>query len=439
MMDLAQRDLKHIFHPCSQMKDYLRYMPVNVESAEGSYLTLSNGEKIIDAISSWWCKSLGHAHPRLKNALFKQAHKFEHVIQANTTNEPIVQLSEKLCALTKTLNKIFYSCGGSNAVEIAMKMSIHARKIMGQEERTKFIALKNGYHGETIGALSVSDLQIYKEPYSDLIFESHLIENIPYVNGIEDPKWLNSNYHSGLIKNELSQLAETTTAIIVEPIVQGAGGMKIYSQHFLAELRKWSYENDIHFIADEIMTGFGRTGKMLACHHANIEPDFMCIGKGLTSGWLPLSAVLTSNKIVDLFYDDYKSGKSFLHSETYSGNSLGIAVALESLKIIEDEQILSNVPRIESVMRGFFNEIANRTGKLKNVRSLGGIVAAELVSHSKKERIGFEVALNAIKYGALLRPLGNTIYWLPPLNINSNTLEELYHITLKAIEDAYHT
>lgn len=436
-MDIIQSDLQHIWHPCSQMKDYLAYPPVEVTEAHSSYYTLSNGKKVIDAISSWWCKSLGHQHPRIKEALIKQMDKFEHVIQARTTNKEIVGLSAKLCSLSPNLNKVFYSTSGANAVEIALKMSLHSRKILGQHHRNKFITLKNGYHGETVGALSVSDVGMYKSAYSDMLFETITIENIAYVTGTEDPLWENAQAQWNMTEKKLGQLAETTTAIIVEPIVQGAGGMKIISANYLKKLSAWSRKNNIHLIADEIMTGFGRTGKMLACEHANIQPDFICLGKGLTAGWLPLSAVLTSTETYNHFYDDYEKGKSFLHSETYSGNALAVAAALESLAIIEDENIIEKANALSPLMRKHFENIASKTGKLSNIRSIGGIVAAELEPHSKNKRLGFEIALHANKLGALLRPLDHTLYWLPPLNIDSSCLEHLSEITEKAILLAY--
>lgn len=436
-MELAQRDLQHIWHPCSQMKDYLLYPPVEVVEANGSYYMLRDGKKIIDAISSWWCKSLGHKHPRLQNALKMQIEKFEHVIQARTTNIAIVELSEKLCALMPNLNKVFYSTSGANAIEIALKMSLHARKILGQTQRTKFIALKNGYHGETSGALSISDIGIYKSAYSELLFDTNIIDDIAYVMGVNDPLWKNATEHWCKTEKKLNKIADETTAIIIEPILQGAGGMLIISADYLQKLSAWCRKNDIHLIADEIMTGIGRTGKMLACEHANIEPDFICLGKGLTAGWLPLSAVLTSNEIYNYFYDDYESGKTFLHSETFTGNALGVAVALETLSIIEDEDILSKAIMLSSLMRQHFEHIADRTGLLTNIRTIGGMVAAELAPHPTKPRIGFEIALHANNLGALLRPLDHTIYWLPPLNTDPTTLAQLSDITEKAISLAY--
>jgi len=430
--NLIQRDLKHIWHPCSQMKDYENFLPQSVKSARGSHIELSNGKPLIDAISSWWCKSLGHNHPRLKKALQAQIEKFEHVILANTTNETIVQLSEKLCALMPSLNKVFFAGDGSCAVEVALKMSLHSRLIKGDTKRKSFITLQNGYHGETVGALSVSDLGIYKSPYESLCFECYTIKNIPYVTGREDPLWVNCHEQWQQIEKSLELLKDSATAIIVEPIIQGAGGMLIYSQDFLKRLSQWAKQNDIHLIADEIMTGLGRTGKMLACEHARVEPDFVCLSKGLTSGWMPFSAVLTTNEIYEIFYNDYLPEKSFLHSHTFSGNALGASLALEVFNIMEQENICDNVQALEAMLLDNMLEIAQVSGKLHNIRSLGGVVAADLIG-AHDQRLGYKIYQKAMSLGALLRPLGNTLYWLPPLNISPDTLDELKAITLKAI------
>lgn len=433
---LQQRDLNHLWHPCSQMKDYAKIGLLEVISAKGSYLELNNGQKIIDAISSWWCKSLGHAHPRLQQALLKQLDKFEHVILAGTTNETIVSLSERLAALSPKLNKVFYAGDGSCAVEIAMKMSLHTRIIRGEKNRRQFLALSNGYHGETAGALSVSDMGLYRDPYASLLFPCHFIQNIPYINDETDPVWNNCETYWETISQQLAPYAETATAILVEPIVQGAGGMKVYSQDFLYRLRQFTREHGIHLIADEIMTGLGRTGKMLACEYANVEPDFICLSKGLTGGFMPFSAVLTKQSIYDCFYDDYQAGKSFLHSHTYSGNALAASIALEVLNILVEEDMLTKSQQLGLAMRCMFQEIAANTGLLKNVRGIGAIAAADLICTSDR-RMGFEVYQKAIARGAFLRPLGNTLYWLPPLNIDMKTLSSLKMITEKAIEDVF--
>lgn len=433
MDDLITRDLNTLWHPCSQMKDYEAFKPLIIDSATGPYLHLSNGQKIIDAISSWWCKSLGHGHPQLKQALKNQLDKFEHVILANTTNKNIIHLSEKLCGLTKNLKKIFYAGDGSCAVEIALKLSIHSRQITGELNRTKFMALNNGYHGETGLALSVSDLGIYKKPYEKILLKPEFIQNIPYVQNTSDPLWHDCSENWAQILPQLEKHADVLTAIIIEPIVQGAGGMLMYSQDFLKKLRAWTTKNNIYLIADEIMTGLYRTGLPLACNHADIEPDFLCLGKNLTAGFLPLSAVLMPNNIYDLFYDDYETGKSFLHSHTHTGNALAVAVALENLNIINSEINNNNPPLLAHLM----TEVAENTGKLTNIRHIGHIVAADLIPNKNISRIGYKVYQEAVKMGALLRPLGNTIYWLPPFNTDEEVLFKLKEITENAVVAAY--
>lgn len=422
-----------IWHPCSQMKDYETFLPINVKSANGCMIELANGKKIIDAISSWWCKSLGHNHPQLQQAAMEQMAKFEHITLANTTNPTIANLSKQLSHLTDSLNKVFYTGDGSCAVEVALKMSLHARKVQGNQQRKKFVALQYGYHGETVGALSVSDVGLYREPYQDLLFETHFIENLPYVSGIHDPLWQQCDDHWQRIKQTLAPLQDTITAIIIEPIVQGAGQMRIYSQALLKHLRNWTKQHGIHLIADEIMTGMGRTGELFACNHAGIEPDFLCLSKGLTSGWLPFSVVLTRDDIYNIFYDDYASGKSFLHSHTYSGNALGASIALQVLTIFQQENILGNVAILADKMHTAMTEIAKRTSKLTNIRSIGAIIAADLICNDPHRRLGFEIYQKAVELGALLRPIGNTIYWLPPLNMSLETVDELKAITEQAI------
>lgn len=434
--NLIHLDLNHNWHPCSQMKDYEYFKPLLVKRAEGSEIELQNGKKIIDAISSWWCKSLGHQHPRLKAALQKQIDYFEHVLFVNTTNETIIHLSQKLAALTPALTKIFYAGDGSCAVEIALKMSMQAQQIKGESQRTHFIALENAYHGETIGAMSVSDLEIYNKAFNPLLFKSQFITSIPYVHTTSDPLWKDCSACWEKIVMQLVPLAKTAIAIIVEPIVQGASGMKIYSADFLYRLRKWAAKNDIYFICDEIMTGIGRTGKMLASEYANIVPDFVCLSKGLTAGWLPFSAVLTSNDIYDLFYDDYATGKAFMHSHTYSGHVLGAAIALEVLQIMEEENICTRANQLGEYMWLHFQEIALQTKKLQNIRQVGAIIAADLIVE-KEKRLGYTVYQEAIARGAFLRPLGNTIYWLPPLNTDYAVIDRLASITQAAIYAAY--
>ena len=429
---IVERSLQSLWHPCSQMKDYELFKPLIVHRARGSHIELENGTKIIDAISSWWCKSLGHNHPQLKSALLAQLEKFEHVIFANTTHEIILELAEKLTHLTKSLTKVFFAGDGSCAVEVAMKMSLHSRQILNQPKRQRFLALSNGYHGETAGALSVSDVGLYRNPYAAMLFAVDYITPV-YVSGPEDPLWNDIGENWVNIEKQLDRLASELTAVIVEPIVQGAGNMKIYSADFLKKLHAWAIAHGIHFIADEIMTGLYRTGPVFACEHAGIEPDFLCLGKGLTSGWLPFSAVLIKEEIYALFYADYATGNNFLHSHTYCGNALGASVALATLEVMRQENIPARVQAMQSVLKNNMQFVAEQTGRLTQVRGIGAIAAADIITGSPSQRAGYAVYQKAVKLGALLRPLGNTLYWLPPLNTDSITLMELKEITLASL------
>ncbi|HLD95659.1 MAG TPA: adenosylmethionine--8-amino-7-oxononanoate transaminase, partial [Alphaproteobacteria bacterium] len=387
MQSLQDLDLNYTWHPCSQMKDYKSFKPLVIKGAKGAYIELKNGQKLIDAISSWWCKSLGHNHPALKKALIEQLEKFEHVIFANTTHEVIASLSQDLANLIKGLTKVFYTGDGSCAVEVALKMSLHSRKIKKHQRRTKFLSLKNGYHGETVGALSVSDLGLYKKPYEDLLFESYFIEPL-YVSGRFDENWQNANSHWQKVLPLLEKHKNTLTAIIVEPLIQGAGGMKIYSKDFLSKLFSFAKDYNIHIIADEIMTGLARTGKMVACEYIEQKPDFVCLSKGLTSGFMPFSCVLTTQEIYDTFYGDFSSNKAFLHSHTHSGNALGASVAKVTLEVIKQENLCARALELERIMTNYMKDIQEQTGLLKNIRSLGAVVAADLVNSRNSPRLG---------------------------------------------------
>lgn len=417
-MNITDKALEYIWYPCSKMEDYQDFKPQHIKKALGSYIELNNGKRVIDAISSWWCKSLGHGHTRLQQALIEQMAKFEHVMQPHMANDVIVELSEKLAGLTTNLKKAFYASDGSTAVEIALKMSLHAQINRGEQHRKKFLALENGYHGETIAALSVSDLGKYKKPYEDLLFETKFIPNIPYVSNAQ-----NQDTNWNLVENFLEENQHEVAAIILEPIVQGAGGMKIYSQHFLRKLSQWAKKYNIYLIADEIMTGIGRTGKMLACNHSDIEPDFLCLSKGLTSGMLPLSVCLTSNEIYNLFYKK----DPFLHSNTHYGNALAASVAVEVLNIFKQENIIENIAKLNMLNK--MQKIAKNTGLVSNIRFIGGIVAADLAENID----GFKFYKKAMENGAILRPIGNCLYWMPPLNSKEETIEELAYITERTL------
>ena len=432
-MDLVERDLRHVWHPGSQMSDYATFAPIEIVGAQGSYLIDAKGNRIIDAISSWWCKSLGHKHPRLTQALIQQAQQFEHVIGANTCVAPVVKLAEKLAQLSPGCQKVFFACDGSSAVEIALKMSVHAQQRRGEFDKTEFIALENAYHGETIATLSVSDCEIFKKPYESLLTPTHFIKNIPYVHSIDDPLWKDCSSVWPAIEASLVSRATHCAAIIVEPIVQGAGGMLIYSADFLKRLSQFAKKHGIFLIVDEIMTGFGRTGTALASYHADIQPDLICLGKRLTAGYLPMSAVLVHDKIYDLFYGDYGPQTSFFHSHTHTGNALAAAVACSALDEYDETHCYATVEENSDFLRTLMEQVASTTGALKNTRSIGAIVAADLINPDDLPRYGYQVFQHAIKLGAWLRPIGNTIYWLPPLNTSRDTLERLAEITAEAV------
>lgn len=431
---LIQRDLAHVWHPCSHMKDFETNPPFIIQRAKGSYLYTDQGP-VIDAISSWWCKSLGHGHPAVIAAIKAQLDRFEHVISANSTHPLIVELAAELHDISGKQH-VFFASDGSSAVEIALKLAIHATQLKGEPHRNQFVALKNGYHGETLGTLSVSDLGRFKEPYQAYGVDCHFLQTIPYVTNQSDPLWESCEQAWTETQQELEAIKASVCAIIVEPIVQGAGGMLCYSADFLKRLAAWAKTNDIYLIADEIMTGMGRTGQWLACHHAQIEPDLICLSKGLTSGSLPLSCVLIDNSIYDLFYNEVAPNKSFLHSHTYSGNPLAVAAALATMRTMRTENINQQATGLGLYMQARFTEIANQTGKLTNVRSIGALVAGDLTAASHP-RIGQRIAQEALKRGALLRPMGPCLYWLPPLTTDHATIEMLAQITIDAIDSAY--
>nr|WP_255321802.1 adenosylmethionine--8-amino-7-oxononanoate transaminase [Francisella halioticida] len=414
------------------MKDFEQIPPLNINKTEGSYLYTQDNRKLFDAISSWWCKSLGHRHPYIVNRLKKQLDRFEHTIFANTTNDEVEHFSKRICKLT-SMDKTLYAADGSCAVEIALKMTIHLRQIRNQTYKTKFVCFENSYHGETLATMSVSDCGLYSKPYESLLFDSLTITDIPYVKGKNDPLWHNAEQAWHETQKSLEKNKESINALIVEPICQGAGGMLLYSKDYLNRLCKWCKQNDVYIIFDEIMTGVGRLGKLFAFDYLEILPDFLCISKGITSGTIPFSVTLTKNQYYDMFYKD-KISEAFLHSHTHSGNILGVVTANSVLDIFEQENILHNVDELEKIMLASFLEIQQEIPVFKNIRNLGGMIAADL--DINKYRFGFDIYKEAIKLGALLRPLGNTIYWLPPLNSKLKDIITLKQITKKSIKNA---
>ena len=436
-LDLA---FKHNWHPCSQMKDYEQFPYLHLEKARGSTLTLKNGHQVVDAISSWWCKSLGHGHPELKGAMEEQVVKFEHVIFANTTSDLAIEFGKKITKLTKTLDKCFYAGDGSTAIEIALKLSLQYHQQTGNSSKNKFAYLKNSYHGESILCYSVSDLDLYKKNFTALLTDHLKISNFNYLLGEwckkkfpEEKNWLN-------IKKSLDKHQKNLAGVIVEPVVQGAAGMFIYSPDLLVKLRHWCTQNNIHLIADEIMTGLGRVGNVFACEYAGIEPDIMCLMKGLSAGWSPFSVILSTSSIYEVFYDDYASKKAFMHSNTFSGNALGMSIANKALDIYQRDNFFESNKTRGLYLSKILKNVGEKTGALTRFRQIGMIAAADLVNDKNrmafdsKFRMGHRIHQKAIEYGALIRPLGDTIYLLPPYNITDEELNKIEIALLKAVQ-----
>lgn len=439
--ELIQLDLRHVWHPCAQMKDYETLKPVAVEKAEGPYIFTKDGTRLIDGISSWWCKSLGHAHPEIKEAVIRQLDKFEHVLMANTCNETLATLSAELAALCPPLDRVFYVDNGSTGMETAMKMSLQYHAQTGHPEKKCFASPFNGYHGESILTLAIGDCDLYGNPFKHLFPETFKFGPLEYSSGDTDQNWQKYPEESWKnIETQLNANREKLAAIVFEPLLQGAGNMKIYSPDLLRKLRVWTKKNNVHMIADEIFTGFGRTGKMLACEHAGIAPDMLVLSKGLTAGWGPMAVVIASTETYNVFYDDYLTGKAFMHSNTYAGHALAAAAALAAINIYRREKTVEHVSKKSSFLRTLMENTAAKTKALRNVRSLGFVAAADIINPDtgeafpKEKRTGFEFYQNAIKLGAILRPIGDTIYFLPPLNTEDNVLEKMADIASGALQ-----
>ena len=434
MENLIQQDLKYNWHPYTQMKDCESLPPLAIEKAEGIKLYDYDGKFYYDTISSWWCNIHGHNHPEIKRAIKEQVDKLEHVLFAGFTHKPAVELAERLARITpKNLTKVFYSDNGSTAVEVALKMSLQYWANKGVGGKTKFLSLDMGYHGDTIGAMSVSGMSLFNKKFESLFFESFKAPT-PYCYrcpcGRE--KDTCSLECLGEMERILKGNAEQISAIIIEPILMGAAGMIIYPQRYLRGVKELSDKYGVHLIADEIASGFGRTGKMFACEHAAIEPDFMCLSKGLTSGYLPLSATLTTEEVFQVFYDDYEKEKTFYHGHTYAANPVACAAAVRSIDLFDEENSLNRAQMINIMMESFL-EVVSALPIVGDTRAIGAVGAIELVKDKNtkepfgaEERIGLDVYRRALEANLILRPLGNIIYFFLPLSSTKDELEDIF-------------
>ena len=425
--ELKNRDLDVLWHPCTQMKDHEVLPLIPIQKAHGIYLEDFEGNQYIDAISSWWVNMFGHTNSYINEKIKDQLDTLEHVILAGFTHEQVVILSERLVKLTpEGLDKCFYSDNGSSAVEVALKMSYHAHLNDGKKGKNIFVSLTNSYHGETIGALSVGDVELYKDTYAPLLLKT-IQTAVPKDMSIES---------AGLAAKEFEELCKkeshNISAIILEPLIQGAGSMHMYHPEFLVLVRDICTRYDVHLIADEVMVGFGRTGELFACEKAKITPDFIVLSKGLTGGYLPLSVVLTSNEIYAKFYCDYNEHKAFLHSHSYTGNALACAAANATLDIFEHDNVIENNKKLADYMGKKlqkFLELPN----VDAVRQTGMVCAVDLKNYDSKLRMGLKVYKYGLKHGVLLRPLGNVIYFMPPYIITNEEIDIMMNTAFDAI------
>jgi len=443
-MNWQEEDLKYIWHPCSQMKDYETLPPIVIESGNGINLYDINGKCYKDVISSWWCNLLGHSHPRINEAIKKQVDKLEHVIFANFTHKTAITLCQKLMeVLPKGLCKFNFADNGSAAIEMALKMSFQYHYQTGNPQKKRFMALADAYHGETLGALAVGGVDLYSELYKPLLLDVIRIEGLDCYRCQWNKSRNSCNCECFVNAEEaFKKYADETAAIIVEPLLQGSAGMKIYPPLYLKKLRELCYNYNVHLIADEIATGYGRTGKMFAFDHAGTAPDIMCLSKGLTGGYMPMSVCVTTQEIYDAFYDDYIKGKAFMHSHTYAGNPLACSAAIEVLNILHDEKIIhravENGKYFSKIIKEKFIPLEN----VGEVRSIGLINAIELVkSKETKEpldytkRTGYQIYKKALEKGVILRPLGDIIYFNPPLIIEKDDMDFVTDVAISCAKE----
>jgi adenosylmethionine-8-amino-7-oxononanoate aminotransferase len=424
--EMMQRDLEVIWHPCTQMKDHETLPLIPIKSGKGVYLYDFEGNSYIDAVSSWWVNLFGHANESINTKIKAQLDTLEHVLLAGFTHEPAVELAHKLVNITPSeLKKVFYVDNGSSAVEAALKMSYHYHLNLGKR-KPLFLSLTNSYHGETIGALSVGDVALYKETYEPLLIANMQVA-VP-----KDQSEEAANEALTVLEEVLKAKSDEIAAFILEPLIQGAGGMHMYHPAYLVGASALTKKYNVHLIADEIMTGFGRTGKMFACEHADISPDFMTLSKGLTGGYLPLSVVMTTDEVYNAFYCDYNEYKAFLHSHSYTGNPLACSAALATLEIFEQNDVLGDNEKKSIYIKERLETFLDLPN-VKEIRQQGMVTAIELQGYDVSERIGLRIYEYALSKGVLLRPLGHVIYFMPPYIITYEEIDKMIEVAYEGI------
>ena len=421
--DWVARSLASVWHPCTQMQHHETLPLMAISHGKGAWLYDYEGRRYLDAVSSWWVNLFGHANPRINVALNDQLEKLEHAMLAGFTHAPVVQLSERLAAKTNhALGHCFFASDGASAVEIALKMSFHAWRNAGHPQKQEFVCLTGSYHGETVGALGVTDVPLFTEAYGGMYRRAHVVAS-PAAYGE-----LNAlSQMRALLERRAGQIA----AVIVEPLVQCAGGMAMYEASYLSQLRALCDQFSVHLIADEIAVGCGRTGSFFACEQAAIWPDFMCLSKGISGGYLPLSLVMTTDDIYQAFYHP-DIGRAFLHSHSYTGNPLACRAALATLDIFdEDDVLLKNRERADKLGAALAAVAAHPN--VSNARQTGMICAFD-VTPEVTDGFSRRFFAAALQQGVLLRPIGTTVYWMPPYEVSDEEIALLGDATLAVLE-----
>ena len=430
--DLAARSLRAVWHPCTQMKRHEREPLLAVARADGPWLVGTDGRRYLDAISSWWVNLFGHGHPALKAAIAAQLDTLDHVMLAGLTHEPVVRLSERLGALTG-LGHAFYASDGASATEIALKMSAHAWRNAGRAGKCEFVGLVGGYHGETVGALSVTDIALFREAYAPLVRLSAALPtpDSRHAEPGEDAVAC-AERAAAALEHYLEANHDRTAALIVEPLMQCAAGFGLHDAEYLRLARALCDRYGVHLICDEIAVGFGRTGTLFAHQQAGIRPDFICLSKGLTGGTLPLSTVLTTDAVYAAFWDD-SAARGFLHSHSYTGNPLACSAALAVLDLFEREPVLERNRATAAQLDALCAPLREHP-RVKAHRQIGMVWAYDIADAPP----GFSGAyhLAAREQGLLLRPIGETLYFMPPYVLDDAALEHLAGGALRALEAA---
>ncbi len=425
--DLLQRSHAAVWHPCTQMKWHESFPIIPIQRGEGAWLYDYDGQRYLDGVSSWWVNLFGHRNPRIVAALQDQLGQLEHVMLAGFTHEPVVRLSERLSALTKhRLGHCFYGSDGASATEMALKMSAHFWRNQGHSGKTGFIALANSYHGETMGALGVTDVPLFRDAYAPLIRNSVVLPSPDSRQGQDAGRQTLE-----ALQRHLERQQDKTAALIVEPLIQAAAGMIFHDAKFLHQAYQLCREHRVHLIADEIAVGFGRTGTFFAHEQAGFTPDFLCLSKGITGGFLPLSVVMTTDTVYQAFYDD-QMNRGFLHSHSYTGNALACRAALAVLDIFEEDHVIKT-NQARQAQFATMTAVLSQHPNIHNFRRRGMIWAFDVACDRTDFARTFHRA--ALRHQLLLRPIGSTVYFMPPYTITDDEFQHMVDATLASLTE----